>query len=124
MSGNKLLVDTNILIYFLKGESTVVEFLKDKEIFISFITELELLVFPTNNISEETLIKSLIANCRIIQYNEEIKKLTIEIRRNTKVKLPDSIVAATSIFLSIPLVSADKGFSRLKLGNTLIMDLG
>lgn len=70
MSGNKLLVDTNILIYFLKGESTVVEFLKDKEIFISFITELELLVFPTNNISEETLIKSLIANCRIIQFNE------------------------------------------------------
>lgn len=123
MSGNKLLVDTNILIYFLKGESTVVEFLKDKEIFISFVTELELLVFPTNEISEETLIKSLIDNCRIIQYNEEIKQLTIEIRKNTKLKLPDSIVAATSIFLNIPLVSADKGFNKLKSGNTLIMDL-
>lgn len=107
----------------MKGESTIVDFLKDKEIFISFITELELLVFPTNNSSEENLIKSLIANCRVIQYNEEIKKLTIEIRRNSKVKLPDSIVAATSIFLNIPLVTADKGFNKLKLGNILIMDL-
>ena len=62
MSGNKLFVDTNILIYFLKGESTVVEFLKNKEIFISFISELELLCFPTKDISEKTLIKDMSGN--------------------------------------------------------------
>lgn len=58
----------------------------------------------------------------MVQFNEEIKNLTVEIRRESKVKLPDSIVAATSVFLNMTLVTADKGFKKLKSGNALIID--
>lgn len=42
MSGNRLFIDTNILLYYLKGNDEVVELIADKEITISVITELEL----------------------------------------------------------------------------------
>lgn len=46
MSGNRLCVDTNILLYFLKGDQEVIEMISDKDLIVSFITELELLSFP------------------------------------------------------------------------------
>jgi predicted nucleic acid-binding protein len=46
MNGSRIFVDTNILLYFLNGDPEVIDMISDKEIFISFITELELLSFP------------------------------------------------------------------------------
>lgn len=45
MSGNRFLVDTNIALYLLGGNKEVAEILDNTTIYISFITELELLVF-------------------------------------------------------------------------------
>jgi hypothetical protein len=39
---------------------------------------------------------------------------TIQLKRNYQIKLPDAIIAATSIANKVPLVSADKGFSKIK----------
>jgi predicted nucleic acid-binding protein len=41
MSGNKLFLDTNIILYLLNGDETVAEFINGKQLFISFITQLE-----------------------------------------------------------------------------------
>jgi len=46
MNGNRLFVDTNILLYYLKGNEDVVELIVDKDLIISFITEIEILAFP------------------------------------------------------------------------------
>ncbi len=46
MNGNKLFVDTNIVLYFLKGDPEVVDLISDKELVISVITEIELVSFP------------------------------------------------------------------------------
>ena len=43
MSGNSLLVDTNIALYLLAGDERVAELLHGRDLFLSFITELELL---------------------------------------------------------------------------------
>jgi predicted nucleic acid-binding protein len=40
-------------------------------------------------------------------------KLSAEIRKKSKLKLPDAIIAATSIFLHIPLVSFDSDFDKV-----------
>ena len=45
MSGNKVLIDINIALYLLKGEQELDAALQSSEIFISFVTELELLGF-------------------------------------------------------------------------------
>ncbi len=47
MNGSRIFVDTNILLYFLNGDTEVIDMISDKkDIYISFITELELLSFP------------------------------------------------------------------------------
>ena len=42
MSGKSVLVDTNILIYLLKGDRTAAELLSEKELYISFVSQIEL----------------------------------------------------------------------------------
>ena len=43
MNGNSILLDTNIILYLLNGEETLLPLLEDKKLFISFVTQLELL---------------------------------------------------------------------------------
>ncbi|WP_229213974.1 PIN domain-containing protein [Dyadobacter psychrotolerans] len=52
--------------------------------------------------------------CAIIDINAGIKEITKQLRRKHKLKLPDAIVAATAIFLGIPLLSADKHFEGIE----------
>ena len=49
----------------------------------------------------------------MINLNEEIKSLTIELKRKYKLKLPDSIIAATAYYLNLPLITADKQFKQV-----------
>jgi len=51
----------------------------------------------------------------IIPLNETIEKKAIEIRRSTSVKLPDSIVVATSIILNVILLTDDHQLLNLSL---------
>ena len=114
MSGNRLCVDTNILLYFLKGDQEVIEMISDKDLVISFITELELVSFPKISPDSEETIKGLLKNCQIIDINPEIKDGTVVFRRKSKLKLPDSIVAATAFCLKLPLLTADKQFRTIE----------
>jgi predicted nucleic acid-binding protein len=114
MNGNKFLLDTNIILYLLNGEETLVEILEGKRPFISFITELELYEFRKLNEADKTKIDSVLAQCTIIDINAGIKLSTINIRREYKIKLPDSIIAGTSLYLGIPLVTADNGFNKIE----------
>ena len=50
----------------------------------------------------------------LIDINEPIKDITIQTRRESGLKLPDSIIIATSIYMNIPLISADKEFAKVK----------
>jgi predicted nucleic acid-binding protein len=114
MSGTNLLCDTNILLYLLDGDKTVSELLNLKKVFISFISEIELLTFKKLSSGEKKIIEELLNNCTVIGLSEEVKRKTIEIRLSNKLKIPDSIIAATASYLKIPLVSADKQFKQLK----------
>ncbi len=46
MNGNKLLLDTNIILYLLAGDATITGFLDGKEAYLSIITEFELIGYP------------------------------------------------------------------------------
>ncbi|MFT7035362.1 MAG: putative nucleic acid-binding protein [Cyclobacteriaceae bacterium] len=73
MNGNKFLLDTNIILYLLNGEETLVGILEGKRPFISFITELELYEFRKLNEADKTKIDSVLAQCTIIDINAGIK---------------------------------------------------
>lgn len=120
MNGSSIFVDTNILLYFLKGDPDVIEMISDKNLVISFITELELLSFPKRSLDSEDTIKQLLNNCTIVDINSEIKELTIELRKKSKLKLPDSIIAASAFYSDLPLLTADKQFGTIKDLNIII----
>ncbi len=113
MNGNNLLVDTNIVIYLLSGDKTVADLLDKKRIYISFITEIELLTFQKLNATEKEIIKKFISDCIVIGMNDEIKANTISMRVNNKLKIPDAIIAATSLYLKTPIVTADEQFKKV-----------
>jgi predicted nucleic acid-binding protein len=123
MNGSRIFVDTNILLYFLNGDAEVFDMISDKDIFISFITELELLSFPKLKEKEDKTVKGLIKNCIIVDINSEIKNLTIEIRKKSNLKLPDSIIAASAYVSKLPLLTADKQFKSLEELDIIIYEI-
>lgn len=120
MNGNKLLLDTNAILYVLSGDETLAKFLNGKELYISIITELELLSFKKLTNKEIKIINTLLSELLIVNITEDVKKQTIFIRKNSSLKLPDCIIAATAMALDIPLISSDKQLSNLK-GLNIIM---
>ena len=113
MNGNKLLLDTNAVLYVLGGDETLASFLNGKELHLSIISELELLSYKKITQKEIKAISSFLSEFNIVNISEEVKKNTIAIRKSTNLKLPDCIIAATSITLNIPLISSDKQLSSV-----------
>lgn len=122
MNGHKILVDTNILLYLINGNKKVSQILQGREVYVSFITELELLSYSELTAKQEMIIQSLLADCKIIGYSEWIKVHTIEIRKNNKMKLPDCMILATAKLLDIPLLTADKRVTKSKVGSILLFE--
>jgi len=113
MSGKEILVDTNILLYLLNGSDTLEEILQGKDVYISFITELELTGKKISD-NEDAKITQLLNDCSVIALNNSIKAKYKEIRSKYKLKLADAVIAATSIVYDMPLITADKQFKTIK----------
>lgn len=114
MSGTGYLLDTNIVLYLLRGDKDIPALIKGSDIYISFVTEMELLSFPRITYQERTMIDLLLRDLLILEFNSEIKKRAIEIRSKYNLGLPDSIIVASSAFLNIPLLSADRAMTKIK----------
>ena len=113
MNGNNLMIDTNIALYLLSGDETIAKLLQNRSIYISFITELELLGFKGIEEKQLKLINEFVENCTVIDLNDKIKKHTIELKRKYRLKLPDAIIAATSISMNLHFISADQDFEKI-----------
>ncbi|WP_448701417.1 type II toxin-antitoxin system VapC family toxin [Mucilaginibacter sp. AW1-3] len=113
MNGDWIFLDSNILLYLLAGDSDLLKFFSDFSPKISFIVELEILSAP--DLDDKTLfqIKRLLSNLGIMRYPDEMKDIIINIRKQKKLKLPDSIIAATAIYYKSPLITADKAFKNI-----------
>ena len=118
MNGIRIVCDTNPMIYLLDGNQNIAELLDGKQIYLSVITELELLGKPNLSVRDNEIIDVLLDKCFLIDINQEIKQIYREIKQTHVIKLPDAIIAATAIYLDMPLLTFDKGFknvSHLKL---------
>jgi len=110
MNGISIVCDTNPLIYLLDGDRNIARFLDNKQIYVSVITELELFGKQNLSVDENEIIKSLLENCFVIGINQEIKHIYREIKQNYAIKLPDAVIAATAIYLDLPLLTFDQNF--------------
>lgn len=119
MNGNSFLLDTNVVLYLLNGDEKLAEILYNRTLYISFISELELLSYQEISNKEQKQIEGFIEDCIVVDINSKIKKDVIKIRKQRKIKLPDSIILATSNYLNIPLVSSDSDFSNIEDANLI-----
>jgi predicted nucleic acid-binding protein len=122
MNGRSFLIDTNIALYLLSGNKTIANILDGSQLYISFITQPELLGCKGITSKEQQIIKLFLNECIIIDINEEIKKTTIQIKQKHQIKLPDSTIAATALFIEIPLLTADKGFKKISKLNLALFE--
>jgi predicted nucleic acid-binding protein len=113
MSGSKFLLDTNAVLYILGGDRALAELLYNEELYISIISEMELLSYKNITVKERQQIKSFLSDFVIVNISEAIKERAIEIKKGSHLKLPDSIIAATAIESNIPLVTSDRQFRTL-----------
>jgi len=121
------LFDTNTVIYFLGKIALSDNALKQIDTFcsqgqhLSIITKLELLGYHFESEKNEESTKNFVSSSKIYQISPEIETETIILRKTTKMKLPDAIIAATAIVNNFALISANtkdfRSIDRLKLLN-------
>lgn len=75
MSGNKLVADTNIILYLLNGDNTVKERLQGKDVYISFITEIELYSFKKLDPDEKAKIDEILNSLSVIDIKAYTRKI-------------------------------------------------
>jgi predicted nucleic acid-binding protein len=122
MNGNKIFADTNVILYLLGGDATIAELLNGKQVYISFITQLELLSYSRSNKKDLKILQEFIDQCVIIDINEEIKEMVIELKQKYCLKLPDGIIIATALYLDLPLITADHDFKKAEQLNLIFYE--
>jgi tRNA(fMet)-specific endonuclease VapC len=117
MSGNRYLLDTNAVIFLLNGTSDIGERLSEAEwIGISVITKLEFLCFEGLTEADKTGFLRFCDRIDVVNLSDQDEKLTssvIALRSRYKLKLPDAVIAATTIVSDAALITGDAHFSKV-----------
>ena len=115
----RYLIDTNIVSdYFaaalpLKG-LRFMDSVIDAIPVLSVITQIELLCWKTDS-EKEQKIRDFIADSEIIGITPSVIEHCVRIRRNTKIKTPDAIIAATVLAHGYTLLTNnEKDFNRIE----------
>lgn len=121
MSGDSFLLDTNTVLYLLRGDEALALLLQDKQVFISVITEMELLSWQgLQDAASLKKVRTALSEFTIIGIENDIKERTIELRKKKKLKLPDAIILATAHYLNVPLITADKALAYDENGTVIL----
>jgi predicted nucleic acid-binding protein len=109
--GIKYLWDTNTVIYYLQKhftesqEKLIDSVINEFQPAISVITEIELLCWKTATDSDLAILQSFITDCVVFDLEQDIKVKTVGIRKQSRLKLPDAIIAATASVKGLTLIS-------------------
>ncbi len=108
-----ILLDTNVVLYFLGGRLT--NPLPSGQYFVSIITEIELLSYPSLSPNEEVQIRDFLSKITVFGIESNIKELAIALRKQYRLRLPDAIIAATAQSLNATLFTNDVRLANLRL---------
>ena len=105
--GEKYLIDTNVISDYLGGKlpSNSLDFmdeLMDNLPSISIINRIELLGHNHQNIGQY---KIAVDACIVLELTEAVVLKTIAIRKSRRIKIPDAIIAATTLINDLTLIT-------------------
>ena len=117
-----VIADTNIIIYCIKGLKLIELYTEMYDFAVSEFSIIELL--GVKNIDSFALKKrkEIIRDCKTLHYNSYIREIAIRIKQNYTFKIPDVLIAATSIHYDIPLLTADKDFKKIEELEVIILN--
>ncbi len=133
----RLLLDTNVIIYFLQGIDRYDNLLKPLfhlfeegrlEAIISVISEAELLVGVQKKDNKEALVMvELLLNnfpgLSVVPVSRQIGQMAASIRAKTNLPLPDSIIIATAKVAGCEaIVGNDLAWSKIDLPEVILLD--
>lgn len=107
-------LDANIVIAYLGGEQSVIDLLSQwraagSPLFLSTIAEAEILCFAGWTEQERRATEVFLQDgFTSIVFDRSVARLAADIRRDTKIKLPDAAIAATALFTHTPLVTRNQ----------------
>jgi predicted nucleic acid-binding protein len=116
MNGTNVAFDTNAVIKLLDQQYDLPSLginVDEAELFTSVIVRMELLSKRHITEDEEFDIREFLDDLVVVPLNAAIEQKAIEIRRVSSVKLPDCIIAATSIILNAVLLTDDSDLLNL-----------
>jgi predicted nucleic acid-binding protein len=90
------------------------EMIDGQDLYISFITRIELLSFPKIDKAGIELIERFLEQVPVIESNPLINADAVELRRKSGLEVPDAIIAASARFLGVRLMTADKDFKKVE----------
>jgi len=112
MSGKSYFLDTNVIIQLLKGNQQLIGMLQQADfISCSVISKLEFLSFPNLSDNDIKLFNDFIKKVEIIDLlstDTQLERYIVTLRKDKKLKLPDAIIVASSIYKNCTLITADK----------------
>ncbi len=120
-------IDTNIIIAYLAGEKTIIDFLTNWRkrggfLYIPTIVEAELLSFSRWSDEEVREAQVFIEeNFISIPFHRDISRLAAKLRRMTSIKLPDAAIAASALFTKTPLLTRNQRDFKTVKGLQLIV---
>lgn len=108
------LVDTNILIYHFEDSVPVESKEQLNQIFqenfnISVITKMEFLGFRRHTDESYRRATQFLSFSNVLGLDDQVVEKVVELRRNSAVKLPDAVIAATAIIGKLILVTRNAG---------------
>ncbi|MEA2042782.1 MAG: PIN domain-containing protein [Bacteroidota bacterium] len=97
MNGNKALLDSNVIIEAAKNSISLQDIVNTYDyLYTSIICYVEVLGFNFNNKQGKFAIEKILEIISIVNLDKEIADLTIEFRKQSKIKLPDALIIATA----------------------------
>lgn len=118
--GQKYLIDTCAVIKYLDNifpaeALSFMDSVVDEDSKVSCITKIELLAWNPPSPADIRIREEFLEGTEIQFINDEIINRAVQIRKETKIKLPDAVIAATALAHDLILLSDnDKDFTKVE----------
>ena len=110
MDKPRFMLDSNILIDTLNRKLNLLSFLNNFsncESYINLVVEIEVLAKAGMAEHEEAEVRAFLSLFKWVEIDKNTREIAIQIRRAKELRLPDALIAASSIILNATVLSND-----------------
>jgi len=104
-----MVLDTNIVIYACQSDGAMLlPWTGDAHASVASVTWVEALGFTGISAAEDAAIRGFLSQCLCCPLDDEVIERAVLVRQQKRMKLGDSIIAATALEYGLPLVTRNE----------------